>query len=126
MRIFSESPNLWIRPMPTYETKQMAKKASRKIRSKTVRSMLGFANYEFKNRLKWMAEKLGITVLNVSEAYTSKTHPQTGELKNTGSAKWIKLTDGSMADRDLVGAYNILVKFLTECCTLRDTSVVCN
>ncbi len=112
--------------MPTYETKQMVKKSDRKIRSKTARSMLGFANHKFKNRLKWMAEKLGVTVLDVSEAYTSRTHPQTGEIRNIGSAKWIKLKDGSMADRDLTGAYNILVKFLTERCTLGDTLAVCN
>ncbi|MCP4352420.1 MAG: transposase [Desulfobacterales bacterium] len=112
--------------MPTYETKQMVKKAGRKIRSKTVRSMLGFANYKFRQRLKWMAERLGVTVLDVSESYTSKTHPQTGEVRNIGSAKRIKLTDGSVADRDLAGAYNILIKFLTEYCTLGDTPVVCN
>jgi len=112
--------------MPIYETKQMTEKTGRKIRTKTVRSMLGFANYKFKQRLKWMAEKLGVTVLDVSEAYTSKTHPQTGEVKNIGSAKQIRLIDGSVADRDQVGAYNILIKFLTECCTLGDTPVVCN
>ncbi len=112
--------------MPTYETKQMTEKSGRKIRSKTVRSMLGFANYKFRQRLKWMAQKLGVTVLDVSEAYTSKTHPQTGVIKNIGSAKQIRLKDGSMADRDVVGAYNILIKFLTECCTLGDTPVVCN
>ncbi|MCP4109219.1 MAG: MerR family DNA-binding transcriptional regulator [Desulfobacteraceae bacterium] len=39
-------------------------------------------------------EKLGVTVLDVSEAYTSKTHPQTGEVKNIGSAKQIKLKTG--------------------------------
>ncbi|MCP4346759.1 MAG: MerR family DNA-binding transcriptional regulator [Desulfobacterales bacterium] len=112
--------------MPTYETKQMVKKAGRKIRSETVRSMLGFANYKFRQRLKWMAEKLGVTVLDVCEAYTSKTHPQIGEVKNKGSAKQIRLTDGKVAERDLVGEYNILIKFLTECCTLGDTPVVCS
>jgi putative transposase len=112
--------------MPTYETRQMTKKSGRKIRTKTVRSMLGFANYKFGNRLKRIAEKLGVTVSDVSEAYTSKTHPQTGEIRNIGSAKQIRLIDGSMADRDLVGAYNILVRFLTECCALGDTPAVCD
>lgn len=107
--------------MPAYETKQMSGKKNRKIHSKTVRSMLGFRNYKFKQRLKWMALKLGNTVIDVSEAYTSKTHPQTGEVRNIGSAKWIRLNDGSMADRDLVGAHNILVKYLTEHYALGDT-----
>jgi putative transposase len=110
--------------MPTYETKQMVEKDDRKIRTKTVRSMLGFCNFKFKQRLKWMAKKLGKWVLDVSEAYTSKTHPQTGQVKNIGSAKWIKLNDGSMADRDLVGAHNILVKFLTENYALGDTPAI--
>ena len=104
----------------------MTKKAERKIGSKTVRFMLGFANYKFKNILKWTAEKLGVTVLDVSEAYTSKTHPQTKEIRNIGSAKQVRLLDGSMADRDIVGAYNILLRFLTERCTLGDTPAVCN
>lgn len=73
--------------MPTYETKQMVKKNGRKIKTKTVRSMLSFRNFEFKQRLKWIAKKLGKTVLDVSEAYTSKTHPQTGEIKNIGAAR---------------------------------------
>lgn len=107
--------------LPTYETKQMVDRLKRKIRSKTVRSMLSFRNFQFKLRLKWMAQKLGVTVIDVDESYTSKTHPQTGEIKNIGSAKWIKLLDGSMADRDLVGAHNILVKWLTERCALGDT-----
>jgi len=123
-RFFCENFSLIL--MPTYETKQMTKKSERKIRTKTVRSMLGFANYKFKNILRWTAEKLGVTVLDVSEAYTSKTHPQTGKIRNIGSAKWIRLVDGSMADRDLAGAYNILVRFLTECRTLGDTPAVCN
>ncbi len=110
--------------MPIYETKQIVEKNNRKIRTKTVRSMLGFNNFKFKQRLKWMAKKLGKWVLDVSEAYTSKTHPQTGKVKNIGSAKWIKLKDGSMADRDQVGAHNILVKFLTENYALGDTPAI--
>jgi putative transposase len=65
----------------------MVKKNGRKIKTKTVRSMLSFRNFEFKQRLKWIAKKLGKTVLDVSEAYTSKTHPQTGEIKNIGAAR---------------------------------------
>lgn len=111
--------------LPTYEIKQMTKRNKRKINSKTVRSMLGFASYKFKLILKWMASKFGVTILDVSEAYTSKTHPETGKVCNVGSAKYIKLNDGSIVDRDIIGAHNILVKFLTECCALSDTSIIC-
>lgn len=110
--------------LPTYETKQMVSKLTRKIRSKTVRSMLNFRNHKFKIKLEWMAAKMGKTVISVSEAYTSKTHPQTGEIKNVGAARWIKLLDGSLVDRDIVGAHNILVKYLTESYALADAPAV--
>ena len=61
--------------LPTFETKDMAKKAGRKIRKKTVRNMLTFAHYQFKNFLKWKAKCTGKVVVDCDEAYTSKTHP---------------------------------------------------
>ncbi len=99
--------------LPTFETQQMVAKAKRKIRSKTVRAMLGFQFYQFKQRLKWVALKLGKVVVDVTEEYTSKTHPQNGIINcQLGGAKTIKLLDGSTSDRDIVGAFNILLKFL--------------
>jgi len=100
--------------LPTFETKQMTSKAKRKLRKKTVRSMLTFSHYKFKQILKWKAEQAGKVVIDCCEAYTSKTHPQTGEIKNIGGAKWIKLLDGSRADRDIVGARNILLRALED------------
>ena len=44
---------------------------------------------------------------------TSKTHPQTGVVnRKLGSAKTVKLTNGSRACRDIVGAFNFLLKTL--------------
>ena len=100
--------------LPTFETKQMACKAKRKIRKKSVRAMLTFSHYKFKQILKWKASLAGKTVVDCGEAYTSKTHPQTGEIKNIGGAKWIKLLDGSRADRDVIGARNILLRSLVD------------
>jgi len=100
--------------LPTFETKQMASKAKRKLRKKSVRSMLTFAHYKFKQFLKWKAFQAGKLVVDCNEAYTSKTHPQTGEIKNIGSAKWIKLLDGSRANRDIVGARNIFLRALVD------------
>jgi len=102
--------------LPTFETKNMACK--RKLRSKTVRSMLTFAHHRFKMFIKWKAKQTGKIVIDVSEAYTSKTHPQTGVIKNIGGAKRIKLLNGSWADRDIVGAFNILLKALVDSPTL--------
>jgi len=100
--------------LPTFETKNMSSRAGRKLRKKTVRSMLTFAHYRFKVFLKWKAKCTGKQVIDCCEAYTSKTHPQTGEVKNIGSAKWIKLENGSVANRDLVGARNILLRALVD------------
>lgn len=99
--------------MPTFETSQMSNKSKRQIGSKTVRAMMGFGFYKFTQRLKWMALKLGKKVISVSEEYTSKTHPETGVInQKLGGAKTIKLLNGSRADRDIVGGFNILLKFL--------------
>jgi putative transposase len=100
--------------LPHFETSQMVGKAGRKIRSKTVRNMLTFAHFRFKLFLKHKAFEYGKTVIDVSEAYTSKTHPQTGEIRNIGGAKRIKLQDGSWIGRDFVGAFNIMLKALVD------------
>lgn len=100
--------------IPTFETKQMVCKANRVIKSKSVRSLLSFSHYAFKQRLKFMALKTGKTVVECSEAYTSKTHPQTGKIRNIGGSKFITLLDGSRADRDVVGARNILLRALVD------------
>ncbi|EGJ30865.1 MULTISPECIES: IS200/IS605 family element transposase accessory protein TnpB [Moorena] len=76
--------------LPTFETSEMAKKGSRKIRSKTVRNLLSFAHYRFKEFLKHKALETGKTMVDVCEAYTSKTVSWTGELINIGGSKKIK------------------------------------
>ncbi len=100
--------------LPTFETQQMSNKTGSKIRKKSVRMMLTFSHYKFKEILKWKASQTGAIVVDCCEAYTSKTHPQTGEIRNIGGAKWIKLKDGSRADRDIVGARNILLRALVD------------
>ncbi|WP_424100924.1 RNA-guided endonuclease InsQ/TnpB family protein [Moorena producens] len=57
--------------LPTFETKEMTKRGSRKIRSKTVRNLLSFAHYRFKQFLKHKAQETGKVVVDVCEAYTS-------------------------------------------------------
>lgn len=99
--------------LPTFETQKMAKKTARKIRSKTVRVMMGLSFYTFRKRLEWIALKKGCCVVMNTEEYTSRTHPQTGVVnRKLGSAKTIKLTDGSRACRDIAGAYNFMLKTL--------------
>jgi putative transposase len=102
--------------LPTFNTSKMVKKGKRKIRKKTVKEMLDLCHYKFKLRLKWMAKKYGKIVLEVNEAYTSKTY--NGKILNIGSSKTIKrrLKNGNMKyiDRDINGARNILIRFLTK------------
>jgi putative transposase len=100
--------------LPTFATSQMVSKAGRKISNKTVRNLLTFAHYRFKQFLKNKAFEYGKTVLDVCEAYTSKTHPETGEIKQIGGAKRIRLLSGEWVNRDVVGARNILLRALVD------------
>jgi len=100
--------------LPMFETKAMVNKAGKNISKRTVRNMLTLSHFKFKQFLKWKAKCTGKQVIDCSEAYTSKTHPQTGHLHNIGGAKWVKLIDGSVANRDLVGARNIMLRALVD------------
>lgn len=88
------------------------KKAGRKIRAKSVRSLLGFAFARFRDRLKFKAIVLGKTLVSVCESYTSKTHNITGEIRHKlGGAKTIE-SNGIRIDRDINGALGIFLKAL--------------
>lgn len=100
--------------LPTFETKHLANKMGRKIRAKSVRSMLSLAHYRFKQFIQHKAFEYGKRVVDVNEAYTSKTHPETGQIINIGGAKYVKLLSGQRVNRDLVGARNILLRALVD------------
>ncbi len=103
--------------LPTFETKQMVKKSDetrkRFIRRKTVRGMLGLAHYKFKQTLKWMAKKYGKTVIDTNESYTSKTLWDGSIYHNLGGKASIRF-QGKRVNRDVHGARNILIRFLTK------------
>lgn len=99
--------------MPNFETSEMVVKSSRKIRSKTVRSMLTYSFFQFSQRLETKAKELGKYVYRGSEAYTSKTASWTGEVKNISSAKTIK-SQGIVIDRDINGARGIFLRALGD------------
>ena len=99
--------------IPKFETRQMVKKGRRCIRAKSVRSMLTFGHFRFQEFLKAKALEYGKQVININEAYTSKTCSWNGKIKNIGSAKYIK--DGNIVvDRDYNGARGILLRALRE------------
>jgi putative transposase len=103
--------------LPTFETSQMVGKSYRKLRSKTVRAMLTWAHYQFKMRLKNKALELGKKVIDVCEAYTSKTVSWTGKVKKVGGSRVIR-SGGITLDRDLNGARGIFVRSLVDSPTL--------
>ena len=70
--------------LPSFETQQMTKRGGRKLRRKSVRQMLTLSHYRF--FLKQKAKEYGVQVIDVCEAYTSKTVSWTGELITGGQA----------------------------------------
>ena len=81
--------------LPSFETSDMVERGRRRIRSKTVRNLLSLAHYRFKLFLKHKADELGAVVLDVSEAYTTKTVSWTGEMQeNLGGSSVVVGQDG--------------------------------
>ena len=99
--------------IPKFETSQMSRRLTRKIRSKSVRSMLTFAHFRFQEFLKFKAWEQGKLLLNVNEAYTSKTCSWNGKIKKIGGAKFIR-DNGVVVDRDYNGARGIFLRGLCE------------
>ena len=94
--------------LPTFETSRMTSKASRRIRSKTVRSMLTFAFYRFRQCLESVAERYGARVLLVDESYTSKTCSYCGHVQEIGGRKRFRCKNCQVdVDRDFNGARGI-------------------
>lgn len=99
--------------LPTFETKQMTTKAGRKLRRKSVRSLLSFAHFRFSQRLEQKCIERGKTLVRVCEAYTSKTASWTGEIVNIGAAKVIR-SNGIEMERDENGARGIFLRALVD------------
>ena len=106
--------------LPTFETSEMVERSRRRIRSKTVRNLLNLAHYRFKLFLRNKAAEAGAIVLDVSEAYTTKTVSWTGEmLEGLGSASVVVAQDGERMDRDYNGARGIYLRALGDIPALR-------
>ena len=106
--------------LPGFETSEMVERGRRRIRSKTVRNLLTLAHYRFKLFIRHKAAETGATVLDVSEAYTTKTVSWTGELlENLGGASVVVSQDGERMDRDYNGARGIYLRALGDIPALR-------
>ena len=99
---------------PPFNVSEMIKKSKRKLSKKVVRSMNCFRFYEFKERLKLKCKENGVTFVESSEAFTSKTNSFTGELmENLGSKEKFMFNNVSV-DRDINGARNILIRAMRD------------
>ena len=102
--------------LPQFETSQMVTRAKRRIGSKTARQMLTWSHYRFQQRLlNKTREYRGSQVIVCDEAYTSKTCGHCGKLhEKLGGNKTFKCPYCDIRmDRDMNGARNILLRYLT-------------
>jgi putative transposase len=102
--------------LPTFEVSQMVRRELRKIKSKTARQMLTLGHFRFKQFLKHKAFEFGKIVVDVSEAFTSKTVSWTGEIiEDLGGRRTIQSKiDGQIMDRDYNGARGIFFRALVD------------
>jgi len=67
--------------------------------------------YTQKQYLKYKGEEVGIEVIDVSEAYTTKTCPRCGNYNRPKNRNYVCAYCGMRCHRDVVGAYNILTVY---------------
>ena len=99
--------------IPTFEVSQMVEKDDRVINSQTVRNMLNWRHYAFRQLLIAKAREVpGVKVLEVGEAYTSKCCGACGKIHpNLGGNKIFRCpTCHFTLDRDANGARNIFLR----------------
>ena len=112
--------------LPGFETSEMVERRRRRIRSKTVRNLLSLAHYRFKIFIRHKADEVGAIVLDVNEAYTTKTVSWTGELlEGLGGASVVVEHDGERMDRDYNGARGIYLCALGDIPALRASLLGC-
>jgi putative transposase len=101
--------------LPTFESAQMVAKAGRKFGSKTARGMLTWAHYRFQRFLKFQAKKKNVVVVDVSEAYTSKTCTKCGHIhtKLGGAKVFVCPKCKHRLPRDWQGALGVMHGFAT-------------
>jgi len=103
--------------IPKFESGQMTKKEGMRLHTKSVRGMLHWAHFRFRERLlSKVPEYQGVQVKVVTEEYTSKTCGVCGTIhtKLGGNKVFLCPSCHWKCDRDINGARNILLKYLTE------------
>ncbi len=103
--------------IPKFQSSKMIRKETRNIGKKTVRSLLAWRHYEFRQKLKYKAQVSGCKIYEVTEEWTSKCCSACGIINHKlGSNKVFKCGScGWTIDRDRNGARNILIKNILSC-----------
>jgi putative transposase len=105
--------------IPKFESSKMVKRGTRKINSMTARNMLTWSHYRFREMLKNKAELYPwVNVVETEEPYTSKTCGKCGEInQKLGGNKVFQCNKCNyVADRDINGTRNILLRYLSLYC----------
>ena len=101
--------------IPHFESKSMSNCTGRKINKTTTRNMLGLSHFKFLQKLEFKCKEYQRNLIITSEEYTSKTCGKCGTLNQTlGGSKTFNCNKCNVTiDRDMNGARNILIKYLT-------------
>jgi putative transposase len=107
--------------IPKFETSKMTKTENRVISKTTSKNMYQLSHYAFRQRLLDLSKReKRCEVIVCKEDYTSQTCGSCGALnKKLGSRKVFKCIDTKCnftLDRDVNGARNIMIKYITELC----------
>lgn len=119
--------------LPEFKVSGMiAKKNKRRVISReSVRKMVSWSHYRFKQVLQYKAKRYNITIIPVTEELTTKTCSSCGTTKKVGSSKTYDCNScRSIYDRDFNASRNILIKYLSnrennsfaESCSTRSSS----
>ncbi len=97
--------------LPTFETQEMIVS----LNSKVARRMATLSHFRFKTYLKFKAKMNGATVVDLSEAYTSRTCTRCGQqLTPESTRRMLCPSCGLTIDRDINGARNIFLRALGD------------
>lgn len=95
---------------PKLDSQKLTLKERRTLRTKVVRQLLNLGHCTAFEKLKYKCMEHGTELLQVSEAYTTKTCPCCGELNACTHERIYRCGCGFKAERDLNGAENILLR----------------
>jgi len=110
--------------IPNFETQKMVSR-SKRISKPTSRNMMQLSHYAFRQRLIELSNReKRCEVIVCTEEFTSKTCGQCGTLNlKLGSSKVFKCVNSGCnftLDRDVNGARNIMIKYITELCVQKE------